>query len=66
MSSQIRNEFDFIRGMLIWMMMWSSRMIKQRFDRAVIAPFPTLNILSVGLVFNGSFGDTIFLGVTNQ
>ena len=64
-ASHIEDEFDFLRGMLVGMMVRSSGTIAQRVQGAIIPAFPTVNILSVGFIFNSSFGNAIFFSVTD-
>ena len=42
------------------MVMRTARMVLQEFNRTVIAMLTTINILTVGLIFNCSFRNTIF------
>lgn len=56
----IFQRLDFLRCMLVGVMMRSSGTVAKRFDRAVITALPAVNILSVSFVFDSSFCDTKF------
>ena len=57
--AHIFNEPDLIRGMLIWMRMRTSGTVPEGVPEAVIAVFPTVDILSVCFIFSGSVGNTV-------
>ena len=57
-SAHIHDELDLIPGMLVGMRVRFSGTVTQGLNRAVITAFPTVNILPVGFIFNGSFGDS--------
>ena len=65
-APHILDEFDLLRGMLAGMMVRSSGAITQRVPGAIITAFPAVDILPVGLIFNSSFGDAIFVSVADQ
>ena len=65
-SAHIHDKFDFLRSVLVWVVVGTSGTISKRVPRAVISAFPAVNILSVGFVFDSSFGDTIFFSIFNQ
>lgn len=65
-ATHIMDEFDLSIGMLVRMMVWSSGAVAQGIPGAIVAAFPTADILPVGFIFDGSFGDAIFLGIPNQ
>lgn len=52
--------------MLVGMMVWPSGVVTEGLDGAIVTSFPTVNILPVGFVFDGSFGDTIFFSIFDQ
>ena len=60
------DEFPFMGGMLVGMMVRPSGAIAQGVPGAVITAFPAVNILPVGLIFDSCFGDPILFSVTNQ
>lgn len=62
-SAHIRDQLDLIRGMLVGMVVRPSGAVAQGLDGAVITAFPTVNILPVGLIFNGSFGNAVFFSI---
>lgn len=64
--AHIGNELNLIGGMLIGMMVGSSREVTQGVNGAVVAAFPAVNVLPVGLVPDGSLGDTKSLSVLNK
>lgn len=65
-ASHIRDQLLFLRGMLVRVMVWSPREVSQGFHRAVKTSLPAIDILSVGFIFDCSFGNTVLLGVTEQ
>ncbi len=62
----MHDQFDFIRGMLVRVMVRSSGAVAQGVNRAVITSFLAVNILPVGFVFNGGFGNTVFVRIFNK
>ena len=64
--AHILNEFDFLRGMLIWMRMRPSGTVPEGVPGAVIAIFPTIDILPVCFIFSGSVGNTVAFSILNQ
>ena len=64
-SVHIGYELDFLRSVLVRVMMWSSGTIPEGFDSAIIAPSPSVNILTVGFIFYGSFRAPILFNVFN-
>ena len=64
-SAHISDKFDFLRSVLVGVMMWPSGTIPEGFNRAIISPSPSVNILTVGFIFYGSFRDTMLFSVFN-
>ena len=64
--AHIVDELNLLGSMLVRMVMWSSGVFTQRFDRAVEAAFPAVDILTVGFVLDGGFSDSIFLSILNK
>ena len=54
-SAHIFNESDLIRGMLVGMTVWTLGTICKGLKRAVRVVLPAINVLTVGLIANGSF-----------
>lgn len=65
-SAHTGDQLCLIRGMLVWMVVWTPGTISQGIPGAVIAFFPAIDILSVGLIFSGGIGNTIAFRVVNQ
>ncbi len=65
-SAHIRDKLDSFRRMLVGMMMGSVGEFMQRLHRAVLAAFPTVNILPVSFILNVSFGNTKFFSISNK
>lgn len=65
-AAHIADQPKLIRGMLIGMRMGATGAIPKGVPGAVIAAFPTVDILSVGLIFDSRFGDTKFLSIIDQ
>ena len=63
--SHMGDELDFFRSMLVRMMMGTPGAVAKGFQRAVIAAFPAVNILSIGFVLNSSLRDTMLFSVAN-
>ena len=63
--SHMEDEVDFFRSMLVRMMMGTPGAVAKGFQRAVIAAFPAVNILSIGFVLNSSLRDTMLFSVAN-
>lgn len=61
--AHIRDQSDLLRSVLVRMVVRSAGEVAQGLNRAVKASFPTINILPVGLVFDGSLSDAIFVGI---
>ena len=53
--AHIGNKLNFLRSVLVWMMEGPPGKLSKRFNRAVIAAFPAVNVLSVSFIPNGSF-----------
>lgn len=51
---------------LVRRMMRSAGAITQRFQRAIITPFPAINILPVSLVFDGGLCNPKFISIFNK
>ena len=64
--AHIGNQFNFVRGMLVGVVVRSAGKVAQRLKGAVEAPFPAVNILPVGFKFDGSFRNSIFLSEFNK
>ena len=62
-TAHVFDELQFLRSMLFRMMMRSSRMFSKRLDRAVKTATPTIDVLTIDLVFNSSLGNTIFFSI---
>lgn len=65
-SAHITNQFDFFGSMLIGMKMRSAGTIAKGVPGTIIAAFPTINILSVGFIFDSGFSDAKFLSVFDE
>lgn len=65
-AAHVPNQFDFLRGMLIGVVVRPPGAVTQGFNGAVIAAFPTIDVLSVGLVFDRSLSDAIFFSILNE
>ena len=61
-APHIANELDLSRRMLVRMMMGTPGTITEGIPGAVITAQPAINILAIGIIFDGSFGDTMLLG----
>ena len=61
-SAHVFDEFQFFRRMLLRMMR-PSGMFSKRLDRAVKAPTPTIDVLTIDLVFDSSLSNTIFFSI---
>ena len=46
--------------------MWSAGTIPQEVPGAIIATFPTINILAICFILNGSFGRAKFVSIFDQ
>ena len=64
-ASHIVNEFDLIGGMLVRVVVRSSGAVTQGIPGTIIPTHPAVNILPVGLIFDGRLGHTIFLSEAN-
>ena len=64
--AHIGDEFNLFGGVLVRMVVRSAGEVTEGINGAVKAPFPAVNILSVGFVFNGSICNTIFFSVFNK
>jgi len=64
-AAHIIDEFDFIRSMLIGMVVWPSGAIAQGIPGSVVASEPSVDILAVSFVLDSSFSNAMFVGVTN-
>ena len=65
-SAHIRDELDLLRGMLVRMMMRASGTVPEGLNRAIKALFPSVDVLSVGLIFDGSVGDTVLFSILDK
>lgn len=61
----IEYEPDLSRRMLVGVVMWPAGAVPQGVSGTVIAAFPAVDILPVGFIFNGIFGNTKFFSVLN-
>ena len=61
-SAHIGNEFNFIWGMLIGMVVRAPGKVTKRIDRAIEAFSPAIDVLTVSFVLDGSLRDAVFLG----
>ena len=64
-SAHVGDELDFIGSMLVGVMVWSAGAVPKRFDGAVVATFPAVDVLPVGLVLDGGFGNPIFISISD-
>lgn len=64
--AQVRDEAEFISGMLARVAQRPSGAFPEGLDGAVKAAFPAVDILSVGLIFDSRLGDTIFFSVSDE
>ena len=62
-AAHIADQLELLLGMLVGMGMWASGTVTEGIPGAVIAAFPPVNILAVGLVFNGSLGNAKFFSM---
>ena len=65
-SAHISDKLYLGRGMLVRMVVWPAGESAQGLNGAVITPFPAVDVLPVGLVFNGSVSDTIFFSIFDK
>lgn len=65
-SAHIEDEFDFVRGVLVGMMAGPAGEATQGVNGTVKASFPAVNVLPVGFISDGSFGNPIFSSVFNK
>lgn len=65
-SAHIEDEFDFVRGVLVGMMVGPAGEVTQGVNGTVKASFPAVNVLPVGFISDGSFGNPIFFSVFNK
>lgn len=65
-SADISDQPDLFGSMLIGMMEGTSGAVPKGVPGAIIAAFPTINILSVGFIFNSGFGNAKFLSVLDK
>ena len=65
-AAHMADQLEFLWGMLVGMGMWASGEVTQGVPGAVIAAFPAVDILAVGLVFNGSFGNAKSLSILDK
>lgn len=64
--AHIRDEPDLLWGMLVRVVVRPARAVTEGLNGAVKAAFPAVDILSVGLISDGSVGDTIFLSIIDK
>ena len=64
-SAHIKDQFQFLRRVLIGVMMREAGTVSEILDRTVIALLPAVNILTVDLVSDRSLGNAIFLCTLN-
>jgi hypothetical protein len=62
----MRDQFAFIRGILIGMTTRASGAVTEGVPEAVKAAFPVTDILPVGFILYGSTGNAIFFSVTDE
>lgn len=60
------DESDLIRGMLIGMVVRAPGTIAQGIPGAVVAAFPAIDVLTVGLILDSGIGDTKFFSILNK
>ena len=59
--THIQDQLDFLRSMLIWMPVRAMRAILQRVQCAVIALYPAVNVLPVGVITHRSLCNAVLL-----
>lgn len=65
-AAQPGDKSDLIGGMLLGMMVRPPGTIPKGIPGAIIAAFPTINILSVGFILDSGFGDAKFVSVFDE
>ena len=65
-AAHIGDQLCLVVGMLVGMVMGTSGAVPKGVPGAIIAAFPTINILSVSLIFDSGFSDTKFLSVFDE
>ena len=65
-AAHILNEFDFLRYMLIWVIVRASGFVPEGVPGAIIAFLPAGNVLTIGFVFEGSLGNAKPLGILDE
>ena len=64
--AHIGDEFDFIRGMLVRMVVRPPGSVTQGLYGAIKASFPAVDVLPVSLIFDSSVGNTIFISIPDK
>lgn len=64
--AHVRDELDLFRGMLVRVVVGPAGAVTEGLNGTVKAAFPAVDILPVGLIFDGSVGDTIFIGIIDK
>lgn len=64
--AHIRDQLNLSGSMLVRVMVRSSGAVAQGFNGAVVASFPAVDVLPVGLVFDSGFGDPVFVSIFNK
>ena len=65
-AAHVGDEFQLLRGMLVGMTVGAPGSVTERLPGAVIAFHPAVDKLSVNAITDRSFGDTMFLCVTDK
>lgn len=64
--TQIVNELNLLRGMLVRVVVWPPGEVTQGLNGAVITAFPAVDILPVRLVLDSGFSNPIFVSILNK
>ena len=64
--AHIGDQLDFLRGMLVGVVVGPAGAFTQGVNGAVEAPLPAVNILPVRFVLKGSFGNPVFVSILNK
>lgn len=65
-AAHIGDQLCLARSMLVGMVMGTTGAVPKGVPGAIIAAFPTINILSVGFIFDSGFGNAKFLSVFDE
>ena len=64
--AHIGDKFDLLRGMLVRVVVWASGAVPEGFHGAVETVFPAVDVLPVGLIFDGSVGNAILFSIPDK